>query len=88
MPELVMLGDSLTEWGNWHELVPEFRMIGFADDSEDESLRRSNARVRLYLPVDRSTVRTTKSTPISTSTHITRRIRVACQRSYAAPSSQ
>jgi lysophospholipase L1-like esterase len=35
MPEIVMLGDSLTEWGNWHELVPEFRVInrGIAGDT-------------------------------------------------------
>ena len=25
--DIVMLGDSLTEWGNWHELVPEYRVI-------------------------------------------------------------
>ncbi len=35
MPDIVMLGDSLTEWGNWHELVPEFRVInrGIAGDT-------------------------------------------------------
>ena len=42
MPEIVMLGDSLTEWGNWHELVPEFRVInrGIAGDTSFGVLER------------------------------------------------
>src|SRR3954451_7586104 len=42
MPEIVMLGDSLTEWGNWHELVPEFRVInrGIAGDTSSGVLDR------------------------------------------------
>jgi len=37
-----MLGDSLTEWGNWHELVPEFRIInrGIAGDTSSGVLDR------------------------------------------------
>ena len=42
MPDIVMLGDSLTEWGNWHELVPEFRVInrGIAGDTSSGVLDR------------------------------------------------
>ena len=42
MPDIVMLGDSLTEWGNWHELVPEFRVInrGIAGDTSSGVLNR------------------------------------------------
>jgi len=41
-PEIVMLGDSLTEWGNWHELVPEHRVInrGIAGDTSSGVLDR------------------------------------------------
>jgi lysophospholipase L1-like esterase len=41
-PEIVMLGDSLTESGNWHELVPEFRVInrGIAGDTSSGVLDR------------------------------------------------
>ena len=37
-----MLGDSLTEWGNWHELVPEFRIInpGIGGDTSSGVLDR------------------------------------------------
>jgi lysophospholipase L1-like esterase len=37
-----MLGDSLTEWGNWHELVPEHRIInrGIAGDTSSGVLDR------------------------------------------------
>ena len=37
-----MLGDSLTEWGNWHELVPEHRVInrGVAGDTSSGVLDR------------------------------------------------
>src|SRR4051812_12410847 len=40
--DIVMLGDSLTEWGNWHELVPEFRVInrGIAGDTSSGVLDR------------------------------------------------
>jgi len=40
--DIVMLGDSLTEWGNWHELVPEFRIInrGIASDTSSGVLDR------------------------------------------------
>jgi lysophospholipase L1-like esterase len=40
--EIVMLGDSLTEWGNWHELVPEHRVInrGIAGDTSSGVLDR------------------------------------------------
>src|SRR5215212_6349397 len=40
--EIVMLGDSLTEWGNWHELVPGFRVInrGIAGDTSSGVLDR------------------------------------------------
>jgi len=42
MPDIVMLGDSLTEWGNWHELVPELRIInrGIAGDTSSGVLNR------------------------------------------------
>lgn len=42
VPEIVMLGDSLTEWGNWHELVPEFRVVnrGIAGDTSSGVLDR------------------------------------------------
>lgn len=42
MPEIVMLGDSLTEWGNWHELVPGFRVVnrGIAGDTSSGVLDR------------------------------------------------
>src|SRR3954470_1646757 len=42
MPDIVMLGDSLTEWGIWHELVPEFRIInrGIAGDTSSGVLIR------------------------------------------------
>jgi lysophospholipase L1-like esterase len=41
-PEIAMLGDSLTEAGNWHELVPEFRVInrGIAGDTSSGVLDR------------------------------------------------
>src|SRR4051812_48699051 len=40
--DIVMLGDSLTEWGNWHELVPEHRVInrGIAGDTSSGVLDR------------------------------------------------
>src|SRR3954449_5765154 len=40
--DIVMLGDSLTEWGNWHEMVPEFRIInrGIAGDTSSGVLDR------------------------------------------------
>jgi lysophospholipase L1-like esterase len=40
--DIVMLGDSLTEWGNWHELVPEYRIInrGIAGDTASGILDR------------------------------------------------
>src|SRR5215218_3830 len=42
MPDIVMLGDSLTELGNWHELVPEFRVIdrGIGGDTSSGVLDR------------------------------------------------
>src|SRR4051794_30762511 len=42
MPDIVMLGDSLTEWGNWHELVRGFRVInqGIAGDTSSGVLDR------------------------------------------------
>ena len=40
--EIVMLGDSLTEWGNWHELVPEYRIVnrGISGDTSSGVLDR------------------------------------------------
>jgi lysophospholipase L1-like esterase len=42
MPDIIMLGDSLTEWGNWHELMPEHRVInrGVAGDTSAGVLAR------------------------------------------------
>jgi lysophospholipase L1-like esterase len=41
-PDIVMLGDSLTEWGNWHELVPEYRIVnrGISGDTSSGVLDR------------------------------------------------
>src|SRR5215207_538395 len=40
--DIVMLGDSLTEWGNWHQLVPEYRIInrGISGDTSSGVLDR------------------------------------------------
>jgi lysophospholipase L1-like esterase len=40
--DIVMLGDSLTEGGNWHELVPEYRTInrGISGDTSSSVLDR------------------------------------------------
>ena len=41
-PDIVMLGDSLTEWGNWHELVPEYSILnrGISGDTSSGVLDR------------------------------------------------
>ena len=42
IPDIVMLGDSLTEWGNWHELMPQHHIInrGIAGDTSSSVLDR------------------------------------------------